>query len=300
MIIASHTRGPAKRFAQMKGRVRAHLPRVLQKLVIARQFRRNVGYRLSTSRPRSFNEKLQWLKLYHRDPLMTLCADKYLVRDYVADVIGKKYLTELYGVYDSEDDINFTTLPDKFVLKTNNGSGTNIICTSKAALDVEATKFALSKWLTGEDLYAVSFEWAYKNISPKIICEELLVPARGNDLIDYKIMCFNGKAQIVFTCTDRKSSLKVDFFDLTWCRLPFTRKFNNSERSITRPKNLDAMIRLAEKLAEPFPFVRVDFYDLDSRVVFGELTFYPGNGMEPFEPVSWDYEIGAMLRLPHS
>lgn len=285
---------------QLKSLVRARLPRVLQRVIIARQFRRSVGYRLNISKPQSFNEKLQWLKLYHRDPLITICADKYLVREYVGRVIGEEYLTRLYGTYDHAEDVDFQRLPDRFVLKTNNGSGTNVICTSNSVLDHSATRSKLATWLADRNLYAVSFEWAYRDIEPKIICEELLLPASGADLIDYKIMCFNGKARMVFTCTDRKSSLKVDFFDLNWNHLPFQRKFANNERPVPRPKNLDAMISLAEKLAAPFPFVRVDFYDLDTRIVFGELTFYPGNGMEPFEPVSWDYDLGRELGLPQT
>lgn len=266
---------------------------------ICKQFNHAVGYEPNIDKPESFNEKLQWLKLYYRNPLMTVCADKYEVRNYVREKIGEKYLVKLIGVFDNVDDINFDNLPDKFILKVNHGSGQNIICKNKSDLNINEVKDKLSEWmLPKSNHYFYSYEWCYKDIKPKIVCEELIQDSSNDYLDDYKFMCFNGEVKMVFVCSERQTKLKVDFFDLDWNKLPFTRLYDNSQKEIKKPKNFDLMIKLAEKLSKPFPFVRVDFYEVEGRVYFGEMTFYPGNGMESFKPVEWDYNIGKMLNLP--
>ena len=263
---------------------------------ITNQFIQQVGCKPSIDAPKTFNEKIQWLKLYYRNPLMVKCADKYAVRNYVSKAIGRDHLIPLIGVYNNIEDVGFDSLPNEFVLKLNCGSGDLIICKDKYLLDIDDVMLKLGKWLKPEaNHYFYSYEWCYKDIKPKILCEKYL---NDSNLFDYKFMCFNGKVKLMFVCSERESHLKVDFFDLKWNKLPFRRGYPNSDNIIKAPKNLQVMIKLAEKLAKPFPFVRVDFYEIENKVLFGELTFYPGNGMERFEPVKWDYKLGEYLTLP--
>jgi hypothetical protein len=265
---------------------------------LVKQFYWNVGYIPNIYNPKSFNEKVQWLKLYSRDHLMTLCADKVAVRDYVKNTIGYKYLNEAIVTYNNVTEIDFKKLPNRFVLKVNHGSAQNIICENKQQLDLENTKNLLKKWLEPRsNLYYHTYEWSYKNIRPQILCEKY-IEHKVEDLLDYKFLCFGGKVEIAQVCSERMTSLKVDFYDMDWNKLPFTRKYPNSEKEITRPAAFNEMIHIAEKLAAPFPLVRVDLYNVEDRVLFGELTFYPSNGMLRFEPVEWDYRIGELLKLP--
>jgi len=265
---------------------------------IMEQFLLWAGYSPNIDNPRTFNEKVQWLKLYYRDPLMTQCADKYKVRDYIKENIGEEYLIKLLGVYDDVNQIEFDKLPDKFVLKVNHGCAQNIICENKDELDIEDAKNKLREWLKpGSNHYYFSYEWSYKNIKPNIVCEAFI--GTQADLKDYKFMCFNGRVKLMYVSSERKTGLKIDFFDLTWRKLPFINSFPNSQQEIRKPKNFDLMVSLAEKLARPFPLVRVDLYEVDGRVYTGEMTFYPNNGFRPFNPEEWDCKLGDMLKLPH-
>lgn len=240
------------------------------------QFVNQVGYIPDFDTPLSFNEKLNRLKLYDRNPLLTVCADKYLVRDYVADKIGSQYLIDLIGVYDSTDEIDFDKLPDRFVIKVNWGSGQNIICKDKNKLNKAEVLLQLNYWLNPENnLYFYSYEWCYKDIKPKIIIEEYIEQADGN-LLDYKFFCHNGKVKNLFLVSDRHTNFKVNFYDLDWKMYPFTRVYPNDASKQLKPKEFDTMVLLAEKLAENFIFARVDFYILDNNIKFGEITFYPG------------------------
>jgi FkbM family methyltransferase len=261
------------------------------------QFIQQVGYTPDIDNPKTYNEKIQWLKLYYHDPLMTICTDKYAVREYVSKVIGEKYLVPLIGVYNNVKEIDFNSLPEEFVFKLNNGSGEIIICKDKRQLDLKAVKATLEKWLKPEsNHYYYSYEWAYKNIKSKILCEKYL--NAGKDLLDYKILCFNGKAKIINVCSERNAILKFDFFDLEWNKLPFIKVHPKSAENLKEPAGLKKMIKLAEKFSGDFPFVRVDFYEIENKIYFGELTFYPGNGMDPLEPAEWDYRLGSYLSLP--
>jgi hypothetical protein len=252
-------------------------------------------YTLNLGSPRSFNEKLNWLKLYYRDPLLTRCADKFLVREFVKERIGEEYLLGLYNTFNSAEDIDLSGVPEKFVLKTNWGSGQNYICHDKAQVNPDELRLQFADWIRPEaNLYLAGYEWCYKNIVPKIVCEEYI----GSDPVDYKFLCFNGQPKMLFVCTERDSGLKTTWFDLEWRELPFTRFFPKSQRYIPKPANFPKMIELAGLLAKGFPFVRVDFYNNEGCVKFGELTFYPGCGYEPFDPPAWDFKLGEMLTLP--
>lgn len=282
-----------------------NFPRIITNKVkldfISKQFRECVGYELNIDNPQTFNEKIQWLKVFYKDPLMTRCTDKLAVRKYLRKKIGVEYLVDLAGdeVYGSANDIDFGKLPNKFALKTTDGSGTNIICRDKMELNIQDAKNQLTNWLDkAHSHYYMSFEWAYRNIKPRIVCEKY-IEAGGGGLKDYKVMCFNGEPRLVLVCSERDTgNIKTDWFDLDWRHLPFTRLFPNSEKSVPKPENLAEMIKLATFLSKDFPFVRVDFYEVNGKLKVGELTFYPGNGTERFEPVEWDKKIGDMLRLP--
>lgn len=271
-----------------------------KKYIIEHQFERAVGYKPNIDNPKSFNEKMQWLKLYNEDPLLTKCADKYLVREYVKEKIGEEYLIPLLGVWDSPDEIDFDKLPNQFVLKVNWGSGQNIIVKDKSKLDIKEAKAKLKEWLKPHsNHYYLGFEWCYKNIQAKIIAEKY-IQQLNDDLYDYKFLSYNGKVKNLFVVSDRYNNKYVDFYDTDWNKLPFERLYHNSPNGIAKPQNLDKMISLAERLSKDFPFVRVDFYDIEDKIYFGEITFYPGNGLEAFEPVEWDYKLGELLTLPVS
>lgn len=256
----------------------------------------NKGLNLDT--PESFNEKLQWLKLHDRNPLYTSYVDKYEVREFIKKTIGKEYLVPLLGVYDEVEDVDFSILPDQFVLKPTHTSGNVIICRDKTKLDLIETKKTLIKWLKREYFW-YQREWPYKNIKPRIICEELLVNETQEDLIDYKILCFNGEPKCLFLCTDRRSlsGLKVDFYDLNWNPLPFERHYPKSGKLIEKPECLEELLELSKTLSRGIPFVRVDFYIVNKQIKFGELTFYPGSGLEEFSPESFDYLLGSWIDL---
>ena len=268
-----------------------------KKLIIEKQFEEQVGYKPNIDNPKTFNEKMQWLKLYNEDPLLTKCADKYLVRNYIKEKIGEEYLIPLIGVYNNPDEIDFSALPNQFVLKVNWGSGQNIIVKDKSQLNIEETKTKLNEWLEPRsNHYFYSFEWSYKNIKPKIICEKY-IQQQNDDLYDYKFMCYNGIIKNLFVVSNRKNNLYVDFYDINWNKLPFKRKYKNSPNGIEKPDNLYKLIKLAETIGKDFPFARVDFYNVNNQIYFSEVTFYPGNGMEAFEPIEWDYELGKLLKI---
>ena len=266
-------------------------------------FKLRVGYELNLDNPCSFNEKIQWLKIHDRNPKYTMMVDKYEVRNYIGEKIGKEYLIPILGGRDNVNDINFDELPEKFVLKCNHNSGLGMcICKDKQTLNIKMVKKKLKKGLR-ENYYWSGREWPYKNVKKKVIAEKYMVDSSQNSLenglLDYKFMCFNGKFRCSFVCSERfsKEGLKVTFFDENWNVMPFERKYPKSRKSIQKPQNYEKMIELAERLAEGIPFVRVDFYEIEGRIYFGELTFHPGSGMEEFTPVEADYELGSWLKL---
>ena len=265
-----------------------------------RKFKALMGYEFDLQNPKTFNEKLQWLKLNDRKDIYTTMVDKYKVRDYVKEKLGEKYLIPLIGVWDNPNDIDFSKLPNKFVLKCNHNSGLGMcICKNKSKLNISKVKKNLKKGLK-QDYYLTAREWPYKNVERKIICEKFMEDTnQSEELIDYKFMCFNGKVEYIFTCTDRfnNEGLKVTFFDTKWNVMPFERDYPKSVKKINKPLNFEKMIELAEKLSKNIPFVRVDFYEINEKIYFGELTFFPGAGFEKFQPMEWDLKIGEMIDL---
>lgn len=271
----------------------------LKKKYLMNKYLSRIGRRLNLVNPKTFNEKIQWLKLYWHNDLAEKCADKYSVREYVREKGLGETLNELIGVYESVYEIKPTELPEQFVLKATHGSGWNIICRDKASLDWDSAFKQMEKWMR-KNYYFSSLEWVYKNIKKRIICERYLAGEDGDPPIDYKILCFNGEPKCLFLCTDRFSDtgLKVDFYDLDWNKLPFCRFYPNSDYIAERPEKLDEMIEISRRLAEGFPFVRIDLFAVKDKIFFGEMTFFPGSGLEPFEPEEYDYVLGQWLELP--
>lgn len=258
------------------------------------------GKVLNLDNPVTFNEKLQWLKLYDRRPEYTVMADKYRVREYIAEQLGEEYLIPLLGAWEDPEQINFDKLPNQFVLKCNHNSGLGMyICHDKTQMDIKQVKRDLKHGLK-QNYYLTGREWPYKDIPRKVICEQFMTN-NGEELADYKIHCFNGEPRLILVCRDRfqESGLTEDFFTEVWEHLPVKRpNIPQAKLQIEKPAQLEQMLAFARKLSQGIPFVRVDFYVIDGSVYFGELTFFPASGMAPFTPEDWDETFGSWLQLP--
>jgi hypothetical protein len=248
--------------------------------------------------PKTFNEKLQWLKLYDRKEEYTIMVDKYKVRQYIADKIGEQYLIPLLGVWESPDDIDFDNLPKEFVLKCNHNSGLGMcICTNKSELNIEKVRSELSKGLK-QDYYISAREWPYKNVERKIIAEKYMVDEKTQDLYDYKILCFHGQPQIIELHRGRFLNHTQDFYDCDWNRLNISQPgMEVSSDEIEKPECLDEMIRLSKILAQSLIHVRVDWYYVNGKIYFGEITFYDGGGFEPFDTSEQDLFLGNLIDI---
>lgn len=262
-------------------------------------YKRITGEVLHLNPPRTFNEKLQWLKLYDRRPIYTTLVDKYAVRKYIAAVLGEQYLIPLLGVWDRADDIDIKSLPDQFVLKATHDSGGVLLCHDKRRFDIPGAIDKLNQHLA-QNFFEVSREWPYQDVPRRIIAEALLGTSDAAAPLDYKLMCFNGKVRCTFVCSDRgsESGLKVTFYDRNWIPLPFTRHYPSSQKPIPRPASYDEMVDIAERLSGTIPFCRIDLYEIKGRIFFGEVTLYPGGGFETFDPKEWDATLGTWLKLP--
>jgi hypothetical protein len=260
------------------------------------------GKKLDLVYPETFNEKLQWLKLYDRKPEYTVMVDKYKARDYIAEKIGERYLIPLIGVWDDPDEIDFDALPNRFVLKCNHNSGLGMcICKDKSVLNIKNVKKGLKRGLK-QDYYLTGREWPYKNVPRKIIAEQFM-KSDESGLTDYKVHCFNGEPKLILVCKDRfsKTGLTEDFFSERWEHLDMRRPTHpNASNKTAEPEELSEMLTLARKLSENIPFLRVDFYIIEHKVYFSELTFYPASGFEKFVPEEWDSILGSYLQLPVS
>jgi len=260
------------------------------------QYRKSFGRKLNLKNPTSFNEKIQWLKLNYRDEILTICSDKYKVRDYVKKTMGEQVLTKLYGVYNSVEDIILEELPNSFVLKVTHGSGQNIICKNKSDFNWKQA-FELLRTFMVNNHYYFGREFAYKNINPRIICEEYLDEG-GKSPVDYKFYCFNGEPRFVGVYFDRFIEPKSNLYDMEWNLLPVRWSFPNFLGEFNRPQSFGYMYSIAKQLAQGITFVRVDLYSVDNKVYFSEMTFYPASGYDKFNPDSFDYIFGSYLQLP--
>lgn len=255
------------------------------------------GKKLDLKNPKSFSEKLQWLKLHQREDIYPMLVDKYRVKDYISKEIGEKYVIKTYGAWKTFDDIDFSELPEKFVLKCNHDSGGIVICKDKQTFDKAGARKLLEAHLK-RNYFWHGREWAYKIVEPLILAEELLETDDGSDVKDYKFFCFNGTAKIFKVDCDRFSQHKAYYFDRDKTVLPFSERILKPNDYCNPPKlpyNIEEMILLAEKLAKDLLFARIDFYNVDGNIYFGEITLYPASGMDVFEPEEWDYKLGDML-----
>lgn len=263
-------------------------------------FRAKMGYPLNLDNPRTFSEKLQWLKLYDRNPLYTTLVDKYAVRRYIAEKIGEEYLIPLVGgPWYSAGEIDFDALPEQFVLKCNHNSGGVIICRDKSSFDRAAAIRRLDEDLK-KNYYLEGREWPYKNVKPCIIAEKYMEDENG-ELRDYKFYCFNRKARFSLITTDRAAPdhpTCYNYFDRDFNMLPFYNSGPHTSEALKKPENYDKMLNLAEKLSAGIPHVRVDLYSVYKNIYVGELTFFDSSGMAKYDPPKWDEIIGSWLELP--
>jgi hypothetical protein len=258
------------------------------------------GKKLNLDNPIEFNEKIQWYKVFYRPKILNQLVDKYAVRDYVKDKIGEQYLNDIYGVYVRPEDISYEKLPQKFVIKATHSSGHNLIVKDKVTLNKTRTNKLLKKWLGINQYYRAGQEWAYKDVQPRLIVEEFIKDDMRESLTDYKFYCFDGKVKFMEIHIDREEKLKVANFDLDFNKLPFNKMplENRIEEHIDKPVNFNEMIELSEKLAGNFPFVRVDFYSINGKTIFGEMTFYPSDGRKEYQPNNYNTILGNYFKLP--
>ena len=258
------------------------------------KYRLIMGKPLDLKKPKTFNEKLQWLKLYDRKPEYTKLVDKYEVRKYIAETIGEQYLIPLLGVYDSFDDIDFDTLPNQFVLKPNHTSGNVFICKDKLKIDFNKLRKKVNKWLKRE-YYWLHREWPYKNVKPRIICEKFL----EDNITDYKFMCFHGEPKLIQIHRNRgRKDQTLDFYDVNWNKTEIRRDKPTSQEFIPKPKNLDEMLSIARILSKDEIHVRIDLYEVEGKVYFSEKTFFSASGFSKFAKEEYDELIGRWIKLP--
>ena len=274
---------------------------VPDKLYLSLYFRKRFGYNMNWKEPKTFNEKIQWLKLYDRKDTYTRIVDKLSVREYISKIVGEEYLVKLLGVYNSVDEINYDELPKQFVLKTTHDSRGVVICEDKNEFNKDKAEKKLN-YSMKHNYYWLWREWPYKNVEHKIICEEYLKEDDKKDegIKDYKVLCFNSEPKIIQVCEGRhkKGGVRFGFYDTKWNELEVKRvKHNSLENRAQRPEILDEMLEIARKLSEGFKFIRVDFYIVNNKLYCGELTFYPASGFEGFEPEEYDRIMGEWIDL---
>lgn len=265
-------------------------------------FKNKMGCYPDLDNPKTFNEKLQWLKLNYRKPILTTLVDKYAVKKYVADKIGKEYIIPTLGVWNSFAEIDFDSLPNQFVLKCTHDSGGLVICKDKSMLDKEAAKVKIERSLA-TDFYKQGREWPYKNVPRRIIAEQYMEEVSKTDttdLIDYKFFCFNGVPTFCQVIRDRSTKETIDFYDMEWNHQEFyglNPVARNGLKSVARPVHLDKMIEIATKLSNGMPMSRIDLYVINDREYFGEITLFPGCGIGIFTPEEWNLKIGNLIDI---
>ena len=249
--------------------------------------------------PQTFNEKLQYLKLNDRKEMYSQIVDKVLVKSYVADIIGEEYIIPTIGVWDRAEDIDFDSLPEKFVLKTNHNSGDIVICKNKSTSDVEEMRRQIEKSLN-EDFYSIGREWPYKSVKRKVLAEPYIIDYETGELRDYKFFCFNGEPKCFKIDFGRIKEHHANYYDMDGILLPFGEDAFPPlpEKQLEIPNSIKKMSNLAKKLSSGFPFLRVDFYWANNQIFFGELTLYPASGFGKFTSAEWEYKLGNWLKLP--
>ena len=248
--------------------------------------------------PKTYNEKLNWLKLHDKNPIYTRIVDKFEAKEYVKDIIGDQYIIPTLGVWDNFDDIDFDELPQQFVLKCAHDSEGLVIVKDKDKLDKEMAKNKIESALK-QNFFYIGREWPYKNVKPRIIAEKYMEDHIDGELRDYKFFCFDGEPKAMFVASDRASdNVKFDYFDLNFNHLDIKQKYPHAEQPLRKPVTFEKMIELSKVLSKGFPHVRVDFYEVDGQLYFGELTFYHFSGFMPFEPNKWDKIFGDWIKLP--
>lgn len=268
--------------------------------LIKLQYRQKFKKELNLDNPQTFNEKIQWLKLYNRKPIYTTMVDKYLAKGYIAERVGAEYVIPLLGRWDRFEDIDFDQLPDKFVLKCNHDCGSVFICKDKASFDYRSVGKRIKAALK-ENYYTATREWPYKDVKPCILAEKYMEDSTTHDLRDYKFFCFDGVVRAMFVASDRQvdgEDTKFDFFDDDFNHLDFSNGHPNANPMPEKPKSFETMKEIAGILSEGIPLLRVDFYEVNGRAYVGELTFFHWNGMVPFQPEEWDYKFGEWITLP--
>ena len=271
---------------------------------LALRFRYKMGYWMDFDNPKTFNEKLQWLKLYNRKPEYTKMVDKYAVKEYVASIIGDEYIIPTLGVWDRPEDIEWERLPDQFVLKTTHGGGSGgvVICKDKIAFDKVIAINKLKQSMRS-DIYRNLREWPYKNVEKRVIAEKYIAPSNVShsfDLTDYKFYCFDGEPIYCQVIRDRSTKETIDFYDMEWNHQEFvglTEKCSYGDIPVDKPNHFEDMKRICRNLAKNIPFVRVDQYVVANKVYFGELTFFPNSGLGRFTPLIWETKIGELMSL---
>lgn len=265
-------------------------------------FKKLVGYLPNMRNPQSFNEKIQWLKLHDHDKRYPNLIDKIKVKGIVEQIIGKEYvIPTLCGPYRNANDIPWDELPNQFVVKCNHDAASVLVCKDKSQFDVKNAIIKLNSSLSKNYYHNLGKQWGYKDIEPYVFVEKYMEDHIHEDLIDYKFMFFNNVCKCLFTCVERKSDtgLKINFYTPQWELMPFTRKYPSTLYPEPKPKTLDKMLAIAQKLSDYVDntFVRIDLYDINGRIYFGEFTFYPGGGFEAFQPIEWDYTMGSWIDL---
>lgn len=273
-------------------------PLLTDKLFLRIQFRVQVGYWPNIDKPRTFNEKIQWLKLNDIHPEYSYMVDKVRVKDYVTSKVGSEYIIPTIGIWNDVDEIDWELLPEQFVIKSTSDSGGVVVCRDKMSLDVPKAKKKL-KGLGTRDYTKYNKEYPYHNVPHRYIAEQYMEDESGYELKDYKIFCSYGKALFLFVATGRQQhDTRFDFYDTQFNHLPVLNGHPNADVWPVKPINFEKMLEIAEKLSEGIPHVRVDLYNVNGRIYFGELTFFHWSGMVPFNPVDWDLKFGEMIQLP--
>lgn len=267
---------------------------------LKKSYKIRFGKKLDLKNPKTFNEKLQWLKLYNRKDIYTTMVDKYEVKKYVADRIGENHIIPTIGIYRDFEEIDFDSLPNQFVLKSTHDSGGLVICKDKNKLDMESVRSKFMRSL-GRNYYFYGREWPYKNVKPRIIAEKYMQDRDFESLNVYKIFNFNGEPKIIQTIQgDKTASETIDYFDTEWNLLDLRQNFPNSQKALEKPETLSEMLTLSRELSKDVaPFIRVDFYEINGSVYFSEFTFFSDSGMARFEPNMWDEILGSWIELPN-